>query len=59
MATPPSSSKKNPVQHEDIMHLLGKALIDPKFRQRLLTDPGERVVNRIRCHWDFAQGEQA
>ena len=41
MATPPSSSKQNPVQHEDIMHLIGKALIDPKFRQRLLTDPGQ------------------
>ena len=41
MATSPSSSKQNPVQHEDIMHLIGKALIDPKFRQRLLTDPGQ------------------
>jgi hypothetical protein len=39
MAQPP----KRPIEHEDITHLLGKALVDEDFRRDLLSDPGKTL----------------
>jgi hypothetical protein len=36
-------TKKRPVQHEDITHLLSRALMDHKFRDRLLENPEKEL----------------
>jgi hypothetical protein len=52
MGTPPTPQPaKRPVEHEDITHLLGKALVDPHFRHRLLSDPA-KVLDEL----GYAQG---
>lgn len=52
MVAPPASKPPGrPVEHEDITHLLGKALVDPAFRHRLLSDPG-KVLDEL----GYAQG---